>query len=94
MNRPYEHTLTPADRIVFQKWLIRVSALCGFATLLMVGAVIAGHDLTVAMQNETAPAVRSGTQDDLVCTGRSKRDTRFVRKRTGTDDDEAFRRCL
>jgi hypothetical protein len=94
MNRPYQHTLTQADRIVFQKWLIRMSALWGFATLLIIGAVIAGRDLTVATQNETAAADRSGRQDDLVCPGRSKRDMRLVRKRTGTDDDDAIGHCL
>jgi hypothetical protein len=45
------------------------------------------------MQAETAAAVLSGTPDRPACLGHSKRDTRLVRKRTGTDDD-AFLGCI
>jgi hypothetical protein len=31
MNRPYEHTLTQADRIAFQKWLLGISAFWGLS---------------------------------------------------------------
>jgi hypothetical protein len=92
-RRPYEHTLTPADRIVFQKWLVGTSAFWGVVTLLIIGVAIATHDRTETAQNETAAAVRSGTPDKLACLGHSKRDTRLVRKRTGTDDD-AFLGCI
>jgi hypothetical protein len=92
MNRPYEYTLTQADRIVFQKWLLGTSAFWGLATLLIVVSAIASHDGRTTVQNETAAGVRSGTQDKPVCPDR-KRHTRLLRKQTGTDN-EVFLGCV
>jgi hypothetical protein len=74
MNRPYKHTLTQADRIVFQKWLIGTSAFWGLVTLLIIVSAIASHDRRTAIQNETTAQVRSDTRDKLVCPGRSQRE--------------------
>jgi hypothetical protein len=62
MNGPYEHTLTPADRVVFQKWLMGISAFWSLITLLVIGVAIASHD-RAATQTETAAAVRSSMPD-------------------------------
>lgn len=74
MNRPYEHTLTQADRIAFQKWLLRISAFWGLVTLLIIVGAITSYDRGTAIQKETAAAVLSGTQDKPVCPGRFKLD--------------------
>jgi hypothetical protein len=91
--RPYEHTLTPADRMVLQRWLVGTSAFWGVVTLLIIGIAIVGHDRTGSMQAETAAAVLSGTPGRPTCLGHSKRDTRLVRKQAGTNDD-AFLGCI
>jgi hypothetical protein len=92
-RRPYEHTLTPADRMVLQRWLVGTSAFWGVVTLLIIGVAVVSHDRRATASNETAAAVRSGTQDKLACLGRSRRDARLVRKQTGPNDD-VFLGCI
>ena len=67
MRRPFEHTLTPADRIFFQKCLLGASAFYGSLTLLIVSFVIASHGRTIATQTETTAVLQSASQDDLTC---------------------------
>ena len=67
MRRPFEHTLTPADRIFFEKCLLGASAVYGSLTLLIVGFVIASHDRTVATRAETTAVLQPASQDDLTC---------------------------
>jgi hypothetical protein len=66
MRRPFEHTLTPADRLVISKWLLGMSALYGTLALVVVGFVTASHYRVIATSNETA-AVLSATSNDRGC---------------------------
>jgi hypothetical protein len=66
MRKPFEHTLTPADRIVFQKCLVRASVFYGSLTLLIIGFAIASHYGAINTQNDTA-AISWGTHSDLAC---------------------------
>lgn len=43
MHKPFEHTLTPADRIIVQKWLVGASLFVASTTLLILGFAIADH---------------------------------------------------
>jgi hypothetical protein len=72
MNRPYQYTLTQADRILFQKWLLWTSAFWGVVTLLVISVALVSPNRTARTQTETAAVVRSGTQDH--CLDRSTRD--------------------
>lgn len=36
MHKPFEHTLTPDDRLQFSKWLMGVSVSYGAATLILI----------------------------------------------------------
>jgi hypothetical protein len=94
MRKPYEHTLTPADRIVFQKWLVGTSAFWGVVTLLVIGVAIANHDRTATALDETTSVARSGTQDSPSCRGRSKQDTRLVGRGHETAADDVFPGCI
>ena len=66
MRKPFEHTLTPADRIVFQKWLLGASVLYGSATLLIIGYAIASHYGAINKQNDTA-TISWRAHNDLTC---------------------------
>jgi len=43
MYAPYKHTLTPADRLIFEKWLRGVAAFYGALALLVVSAIAIGQ---------------------------------------------------
>jgi hypothetical protein len=62
VRKPFEHTLTPADRIVFQKLVIGVCVLYGCGALFIAGLAIAGLGGSTAV--ETAAV---NLDDDLAC---------------------------
>lgn len=64
MRKPFEHTLTPADRIVIQKCLISVCVFYGCVVLLIVGLAIAGVGGSTAVQTAAV-----NLDDDLACAG-------------------------
>jgi hypothetical protein len=66
MRRPFEHTLTPADRLVISRGLIVTSALGVALTLVVVGFVTASHYRAIATADGTA-ARSSGASKDPVC---------------------------
>jgi hypothetical protein len=43
MYPPYKRTLTPADRLTFQKWLRGIAVFYAALALLVVSAVAIGH---------------------------------------------------
>ena len=93
IRRPYHLTLTPSDRAVFEKWLLGTSAFWGVVALLIVGVGIANHQGAATAQNDTTGTVRSTAPDNPACLRHSRRDTRLVRKGSGTADD-LFLGCL
>jgi len=54
MQKPFAHTLTPADRQFISRSLIRISAIFGTLTLLIVGIAVASHYRDIDRQNVTA----------------------------------------
>jgi hypothetical protein len=62
MRKPFEYTLTPADRIVFQKCLIAVCLFYACGVLFIAGLAIAGLGGSRAV--ETAAV---NLDDDLAC---------------------------
>jgi hypothetical protein len=59
-RRPYEFTLTPTDRAVFEKCLLAISIFYGSLALLIVGISAANQHLTVA-QRSAGPTASSTT---------------------------------
>jgi hypothetical protein len=43
MHPPYKRTLTPADRLIFERWLRGVAVFYAALALLVVSAVAIGH---------------------------------------------------
>jgi hypothetical protein len=54
MQRPFAHTLTPADRHLISRWLLGISAIFGMLTLLIVGVAVATHYRGADTATETA----------------------------------------
>ena len=57
MNEPFKHTITPADRATYTKWLIGVSALYGALALIAVGGVLIGEHFGYARTQTAAASI-------------------------------------
>jgi len=65
MSSPHKRTLTPADRLIFEKWLRGVAAFYGALALLVVSAVAIGHvvgnsESNLAAITESSPPSSAG----------------------------------
>jgi hypothetical protein len=60
MQRPFAHTLTPADRHFISRWLLGISAIFGTLTLLIVGIAVATHYRDAGAKTETTAMRASG----------------------------------
>jgi hypothetical protein len=63
MGKPYEHTITAADRVIFEKWLLGITGVCIAIALLLVGVAVVnprtdGHRKTeMAVTTVTSPSL-------------------------------------
>jgi hypothetical protein len=65
MYPPYKRTLTPADRLIFEKWLRGIAAFYGALALLVLSAVAIGHvvgntENNLAAITESSPPSSAG----------------------------------
>jgi hypothetical protein len=68
MRRPFEHTMTSAERLGISRGLLVISALGAALTLVVVGFVTANHYRAIATADGTA-ARSSGSSKDPGCPG-------------------------
>lgn len=54
MYPPYKRTFTPADHVIFKKWLWGVATFYGALVLLIVFAIAIGHTIGGHTQDEAA----------------------------------------
>jgi hypothetical protein len=54
MYPPYKRTLTPADRVIFEKWLWGIATFYGALALLFVLTIAIGHTIGGYTQGEVA----------------------------------------
>jgi hypothetical protein len=54
MYPPYKHTLTPADRVMFEKWLLGTAVFYGAVALVVVCAIVLGHTIRGSAQSDVA----------------------------------------
>jgi hypothetical protein len=59
MYPPYKRTLTPADRIIFEKWMRGIAAFYGALALLIVSAIAIGHAIGGNAQDDIAAITTS-----------------------------------
>ena len=54
MYSAYKRTLTPADRVIFEMWLLGIATFYGALALLVVFAIAIGHTIGVDTQGDVA----------------------------------------
>jgi hypothetical protein len=59
MRKPFEHTLTPAERATFNKWLVGVSVFYASVALLAVGCIVVSQNFTGSTRTDTAAMSRT-----------------------------------
>jgi hypothetical protein len=59
MRKPFQHTLTPADRKSFDRWLIGVCAFYASVALFAVGCIVASQYFTGSTRTDTAAMSRA-----------------------------------
>lgn len=59
MRKPFEHTLTPDDRVVFSRWLFGVTVLYG-AVAIIIGLILAGMHLVPDRIQQTTGSIGRG----------------------------------
>jgi hypothetical protein len=60
MRKPFEHTLTPTERAIFNKWLVGVSVFYASIALIAFGCVIVSQNFSGGARTDTA--AMSGTR--------------------------------
>ena len=88
MHKPYKFTLTPADRIIFEKWLRGAVIFYGSLALLIFGIAGASHylGLTPKTASTSASAIAPGQdvqRDAVARTNGLVRSERFGPQRSG-----------
>ena len=56
MQKPFEHTLTEADRAVLTNWLIGLVAFYGSVTIVVIGLIVAGVHVAPETTQQTSGA--------------------------------------
>jgi hypothetical protein len=69
MDKPYAHTLTPADRAFALKWLIGIVVFYGTIVLVVIGTIAADRYLGVPRPQQTAAVSLAAPVGNLTCAG-------------------------
>ena len=67
MDKPYAHTLTPADRALAWKWLVGIAVFYGTIALVVIGIIAADRYLGVPRPQETAAVSLAAPVGNLTC---------------------------